>query len=214
MDSVFDLLSRAGVLPSKDLSALRESLSAEPGESPAEHARRIVSALSERYGLSAQQLAEFMVKAQLESGNALKVLKPKIRVLLVEDNPADVELTRRALVRQQRFEIVGIVKDGVEAMAFLKRESPYEAVKRPDMVLLDLDLPRRDGFEVLREVKEIPELQATPVVVLSGTTRRDAPSLAFQTQAVSFIRKPTNLSDYRRVANQLEVYWSQVTALP
>lgn len=214
MDSVFDLLSRAGVLPSKDLPALRESLMAKAGESPAEQAHRIVAALKERYALTAEQLAEFMVKAQLEGGHALKVLTPSIRVLLVEDNPADVELTRRALVRQQRFEIVGIVKDGVEAMAFLKREHPFENVKRPDMVLLDLDLPRRNGFEVLREVKEIPELQATPVVVLSGTTRRDAASRAFETRAVSFIRKPSNLSDYRRVANQLEVYWSQVTALP
>lgn len=214
MDSVFDLLSRAGILPSKDLPSLRASLSAEPGESHAEQARRIVTTLRERYALTAEQLAEFMVKAQLEGGHELKVLTPKIRLLLVEDNPADVELTRRALVRQQRFEIVGIAKDGIEAIAFLKREHPFENAKRPDMVLLDLDLPRRDGFEVLREVKEIPELRATPVVVLSGTTRRDAPSLAFQTQAVSFIRKPTSLSDYRRVANQLEVYWSQVTALP
>ncbi|MCR9166342.1 MAG: response regulator [Nannocystaceae bacterium] len=171
-------------------------------------------ALRERYALTSDQLAEFIVKAQLEGGQALKVLTPRIRVLLVEDNPADVELTRRALVRQRRFEIVGIVKDGVEALAFLKQEPPFEEVERPDLVLLDLDLPRRNGFEVLRELKEIPELQATPVVVLSGTTRRDAPSLAFQTHAVSFIRKPNNLSDYRRVANQLEVYWSQVTALP
>jgi|GEM_PF-184062 len=214
MERILELLSQSGVLPSKDLPTLRIDLAAKPRESPAEHSQRIVRLLQDRYSLTAEQVAEYLVKSQLEAGHALRVLKPVIRVLLVEDNPADVELTRRALLRQQRFEFVGIAHDGKEALSFIRREHPFENAKRPDMILLDLDLPRMDGFDVLREIKDDPAVDTIPVVVLSGTTRRNATQEAFRTRAVSFIRKPNSLSDYRRVANQLEVYWSQVSSLP
>jgi len=214
MDRLLEALSRARLIPRKDVDPLKVELSARPTEAPADHAKRVVGLISERYDVAPLDLAELLVTTELESTATLQLLTPVIRVLLVEDNPADMELTRRALLRQQRFEIVGIVSDGLQALSFLRRDSPYEGVQRPDLVLLDLDLPRCDGFEVLREIKADRTLDATPVIVLSGTTRPDGPQRAFETHAVSFIRKPSSLSSYRRMANQLEVYWSQVSALP
>ena len=112
MDSVFDLLSRAGVLPSKDLPALRESLMAKAGESPAEQAHRIVAALKERYALTAEQLAEFMVKAQLEGGHALKVLTPSIRIRMFPAISGPFRLNYTAEPRRQGADRLAYMKNG------------------------------------------------------------------------------------------------------
>lgn len=210
---LLDQLCHAGIIRG-DAAELATEFEVRGGETTAQHAQRIVQHLTGRLGMAAEQVAELLLRAQIESADDLRVLSSKIRVLLVEDNPADIELTRRALLRRRRFEIIGIAEDATEAIAFLTREPPFENARRPDMILLDIDLPGRDGFEVLRQLKSHPHLESTPVIVLSGSTREDAAEVAFREHAVSFISKPNSLADYRRIANHIEVYWSQVSALP
>lgn len=210
MERLLASLTKRNLLHEEDVLRLRSELSGLGSNN--DRARHILSFVQGR-GSSAEALAEAVLAAQLEDETALPVLRSTVRIMLIEDNPGDVELTRRALLRQPRFELMGIARNGEEALEQLARDD-LDPRDTPDLVLLDLDLPGIDGLEVLRQLKEHPVARQIPVVVLSGTTRKQAPLRAFQTHAVSFIPKPANLATYRRLAQRLETYWSQVTALP
>jgi CheY-like chemotaxis protein len=137
-----------------------------------------------------------------------------IEVLLVEDNPGDVRLTREALKEGKVCNNLSVVADGVQAMAFLRREGPYAAAPRPDVILLDLNLPRKDGREVLEEVKGDPELRSIPVVVLTTSEAERDIARAYALHANCYITKPVDLDQFITVVRSIEDFWFSIVKLP
>ncbi|GAB0058123.1 Response regulator rcp1 [Candidatus Magnetaquicoccaceae bacterium FCR-1] len=137
-----------------------------------------------------------------------------VEILLVEDSPGDVELTREALADSKLLNRLYVVEDGEEALDFLRRKGRFAHAVRPDVVLLDLNLPRRDGREVLEEIKGDPELKAIPVVVLT-TSRADEDILrTYQLHANCYITKPVDLNQFFAVVKSVENFWFSVVKLP
>ena len=137
-----------------------------------------------------------------------------IEILLVEDSPSDTELTIEALRDFKVRNHVSIVEDGVLAMQFLRREGPYAQAPRPDLILLDLNLPRKDGREVLAEIKSNEHLKTIPVVVLT-TSRADQDILrSYQLNANCYINKPVDFNQFLEVVRSIEAFWLYVVTLP
>jgi len=137
-----------------------------------------------------------------------------IDVLLVEDDAGDVYLTSEGLAASTVQSQVHVVRDGVEALQFLRREPPYEGVVRPDLIILDLNLPRMSGRELLAEVKTDPLLRAIPVVVLTTSTSNVDITKAYELHANLYVHKPTRLDDYLSVVQQVEDFFERVVRLP
>jgi CheY-like chemotaxis protein len=137
-----------------------------------------------------------------------------VRILLVEDSPADIELTRQALMEARIDTEVDVVNDGEAAARFLRRQPPYERAARPDLVLLDLNLPKKDGRELLAEIKRDHDLQAIPVVVLTTSASDDDIAFAYREHVNSYIRKPVRLAEFIRVVQMVDEYWLNVATLP
>lgn len=137
-----------------------------------------------------------------------------IEILLVEDNPADVRLTREAFRDAKLVNNLHCVDDGVEAMRFLRREGPYATSPVPDIVLLDLNLPRKDGREVLKEMKEDPELSVLPVVVLTTSRADEDVVRSYMLHANCFITKPVDFDQFIHVVRSIECFWFGVVTLP
>ena len=137
-----------------------------------------------------------------------------IQILLVEDSPSDAELTRAALKEAKVSNQVSHVEDGVEALEFVRRQGKYAQAPRPDLILLDLNLPRKDGREVLEELKAEPDLQLIPVVVLT-TSQAEADVLrSYQLHANCYVTKPVNFERFLEVVQSIERFWLTVVALP
>ncbi len=137
-----------------------------------------------------------------------------VDVLLVEDNAADADLVREAIEGGKLIINLNVVRDGEEAMAYLKREGSYKNAKRPDLVLLDLNLPKKDGREVLREVKADPVLSLIPIVVLT-TSSADADILqSYQLHANAYIAKPVEFETFIKIVNQVTEFWLSLVVLP
>jgi two-component system, chemotaxis family, response regulator Rcp1 len=137
-----------------------------------------------------------------------------IEILLVEDSPSDTQLTIEALKEAMVRNRLNVVEDGVEGLAFLRREGKYREAPRPDLVLLDLNLPRKDGREVLAEVKGDADLKAIPVVVLT-TSRAEADVLrAYELHANCYITKPVDFEQFLEVVRAIESFWLCVVTLP
>lgn len=137
-----------------------------------------------------------------------------IEVLLVEDNPGDVRLTREALKEGKVRNNLSVVQDGVEALAFLRREGQYATAPRPDVILLDLNLPRKDGREVLEEVKADPALRAIPVVILTSSDAERDIVQAYALHANCYITKPVDLDQFITVVKSIEDFWFTIVKLP
>lgn len=137
-----------------------------------------------------------------------------IQILLVEDSPGDVLLTREALREGRVANELNVVGDGEQALRYLRREGEYADRVRPDIVLLDLNLPRKDGREVLEEVKADPELRRIPVIVLTTSNRDEDVVRAYDAHANSYIRKPVDLEKFMRVVRSIEDYWVGFVVLP
>ena len=137
-----------------------------------------------------------------------------IEILLVEDNPGDVRLTREALKDGKVQNRLHVVVDGVEAMAFLRREGKYADSPRPDVILLDLNLPRKNGREVLAEVKSDPELMRIPVVVLTTSVDEQDVLRAYEYHANCYITKPVDLEQFLTVIRSIEEFWCTIVRLP
>ena len=137
-----------------------------------------------------------------------------IEIMLVEDDAGDVRLTMEALKGAKVLNHLSVVGDGVEAMAFLRRQGKYANAPFPDLVLLDLNLPRKDGRAVLTEIKTDPALQCLPVVVL--TTSRDELDVvqAYKTHANCYITKPVDLKQFLSVVDAIDSFWLSVVRLP
>lgn len=137
-----------------------------------------------------------------------------IEVLLVEDNPGDVRLTREALKDGKVSNHLSVAPDGVEALRFLRREGPYEGAPRPDVVLLDLNLPKKDGRQVLREMKQDPQLRTIPVVILTSSEAERDIAGAYELQANCYITKPVDLDQFITVVRSIEDFWFSIVKLP
>jgi chemotaxis family two-component system response regulator Rcp1 len=136
------------------------------------------------------------------------------RILLVEDNPGDVRLTMEALKDGKILNEVTVVEDGIEALAFLRRAGKYAEAARPDLILLDLNLPKKDGREVLEEIKQDGDLRKIPVVVLTTSAAERDILRAYNLHANCYITKPVDLEQFMRVVQLIEDFWLTIVKLP
>ena len=137
-----------------------------------------------------------------------------IQILLVEDSPSDAKLTLAALKLAKVVNQVSHVEDGVEAMEFLRQEGKYAQSQRPDLILLDLNLPRKDGREVLEELKADPDFQLIPVVILTTSQAEQDIIRSYKLHANCYITKPVNFDRFLEVVQSIENFWLTVVALP
>lgn len=140
--------------------------------------------------------------------------KKTIRILSVEDNAADIRLIAEIFKMSHFRSRVEFVRDGLEALDYLFQRNAYASAARPDLILLDLTLPRMDGHEVLRIVKDHPALKRIPVLVLSGSRSRDDINRSYELHASSYIVKPFSLDELTDVVKGIESYWSKVAEIP
>ena len=137
-----------------------------------------------------------------------------VEILLVEDNPGDVDLTRETLQDSKLLNHMNVVGNGVEAMAYLRRQGKYAEATRPDLVLLDLNLPKKNGREVLAEVKADDQLRRIPVVVLTTSCAEQDILQTYDLHANCYITKPVNLDQFSAVVRAIEEFWFTIVKLP
>ena len=140
-------------------------------------------------------------------------LRP-IHVLLVEDSPTDLLMTREALERSKVLLDIHTVEDGVKTMEFLRRTGKYANAPRPDLILLDLNLPKKDGREVLEEIKQDPKLKVIPVVILTTSKADEDITRTYQAHASCFITKPVGFANFNEMMRSIERHWFSVVSLP
>ena len=137
-----------------------------------------------------------------------------IVILLVEDEPGDAYLTIEALKSAKIINSVHLVEDGVEAMAFLQREAPYRDAPRPDLILLDLNLPRKDGRQVLAEIKQNAFLNSIPIVVLTTSSADEDVLQSYNLRANCYVTKPVDLEQFMTVVKATQEFWLSIVKLP
>ena len=137
-----------------------------------------------------------------------------VEILLVEDNPGDVRLTREGLKEGKVRNNLSIAGDGIEAMAFLRREGKYAEAPRPDLILLDLNLPKKDGREVLVEIKEDPNLRRIPVVILTTSKAEEDIVKTYNLHANAYVAKPVDFPQFIKAIKALEDFWLTIVKLP
>ena len=135
-------------------------------------------------------------------------------ILLVEDSQGDIVLTQTALQDARVANRLSVVRDGEQALAFLRREPPYADAPRPDLVLMDLNMPRKNGLEVLKEVKDDPDLRTIPVVILTTSEAERDIVESYALHANCYIQKPVDLNQFLRVILAIEDFWLRVVQLP
>lgn len=137
-----------------------------------------------------------------------------IELLVVEDNDDDVLLIQEAFANAKMLNVIRTVADGEEALAYLRREGPYQRTTRPGLVFLDINMPKKNGFEVLKALKADPDLRSLPVVILTTSDREEDIVRSYADGACSYIRKPVRLERFLEVIAQFELYWTVVSRLP
>jgi CheY-like chemotaxis protein len=137
-----------------------------------------------------------------------------IELLLVEDNPGDVRLTYEALADSKAYTRFHVVSDGAQAMAFLLRQPPYQDAVRPDLILLDLNLPKVSGLEVLKSIKADLRLKVVPVVVLTSSEAESDIAASYRLQVNAFVSKPVDLDQFMQVVQAIDTFWLAVVTLP
>ena len=145
---------------------------------------------------------------------SLRMTGHPVEILLVEDSPGDVQLTNEALRDAKVSTHLHVATDGEEALAFLRREAGFEDVPRPDLVLLDLNLPKKSGHEVLEEIKSDPELRRIPVVILSTSDAEDDVLAAYDRSANCYVTKPVDLDRFWEVVRSIDQFWLSFARLP
>ena len=138
----------------------------------------------------------------------------KLTILLIEDNPADIRLMLEILRESEVPHDFHIATDGEEGLQFLRKAPPFESRPSPDIIFLDLNLPKVDGREVLKEVKEDPALRRIPVVVMSTSEAPEDVTLAYNHYANCFITKPSDVAEFTRVAEMINGFWLRIARLP
>jgi CheY-like chemotaxis protein len=142
-----------------------------------------------------------------------KEVNPAI-ILVVEDNPGDVQLIREAFKSYKIFNILETVSDGEKAIKFLKKAGPYKSSPRPDLILLDLNLPGKDGREVLSEIKSDPGLKSIPIIILTSSSAQDDVLNAYDLHANCYIKKPVDFDGLVDVVKSIENFWFSIVRLP
>jgi CheY-like chemotaxis protein len=137
-----------------------------------------------------------------------------VEILLVEDNPGDARLARQGLRQCKIPNTLHLVDDGVKAMAFLHRQGEYATVPRPDLILLDLNMPRKDGREVLREIKEDASLKTIPVVILTTSRAEEDINKTYALHGNCYVTKPLDLPQFLEVVKSIEDFWFSTVRLP
>jgi CheY-like chemotaxis protein len=137
-----------------------------------------------------------------------------VEILLVEDNPGDVRLTIEALKEGKIHNLIHAVADGEEAMAFLRRKAPHAGAPRPDLILLDINLPKKNGQEVLADIKSDPDLKRIPVVVLTTSKSEEDILKSYNLHANCFVTKPVDLNKFIEVCKSIEHFWLTIVKLP
>jgi len=137
-----------------------------------------------------------------------------VEILLVEDNAGDVELAREGLRECKISNNLHVVGDGVEASAFLNRRGPYVSQPRPDLIILDLNLPKRDGRELLREIKEDSDLRRIPVVILTTSAAEEDIVRSYSLHANCYVTKPLGIEQFLAVVRSIESFWFSIVKLP
>ena len=137
-----------------------------------------------------------------------------LSVLLVEDDAGDVMIAREALAAGRLMTDLHVVTDGVEALAYLRRSNGYAEAARPDLILLDLNLPRKSGHEVLAEVKQDPELRRIPVVVLTTSQAQEDVSRSYELHASVHVSKPADFDQFTEVVRRIDDFFGNVAELP
>jgi len=137
-----------------------------------------------------------------------------VEILLVEDNPGDVRLTQEAFKDGKMLNKLHVVEDGMEALAFLKREGKYTDVPRPELILLDLNLPRKDGRDVLAEIKADRDLKRIPVVILTTSRSEEDILRSYDLNANCYITKPLELDKFIEIVKSIEDFWLTIVKLP
>lgn len=137
-----------------------------------------------------------------------------IEILLVEDNPGDVRLTMELLRESKIHNRISVVNDGIGAMAYLRKEAEFRGAPRPDLILLDLNMPRKDGREVLAEIKQDPDLKRIPVVILTTSSAEQDIVRSYDDHANAYITKPVDLDQFAKVVRSIEEFWFTIVKLP
>lgn len=142
------------------------------------------------------------------------MMSEPIELLLVEDNEDDIVLIEEAFAEAKLMNVISIVRDGDEALAYLRQEGQFTHRQRPGLVLLDINMPKKNGFEVLQAIKADPLLQSLPVVMLTTSDREDDVVRSYMAGACSYIRKPLSLAQFVGVVKDFELYWTMVSRVP
>ncbi len=137
-----------------------------------------------------------------------------VGILLAEDNDDDILMTQKAFKKIRMINELNVVKDGEEAMAYLRRQGKYKDAKRPGLVLLDINMPKKDGWAVLEEIKKDPELKSMPVVILTTSQQENDVVRSYANGASSFISKPVVFSQFQELVERFELYWMLVARVP
>jgi len=143
-----------------------------------------------------------------------KTLPKYIEILLVEDSPADVLITQEAFHEARLLNEIHVVEDGAQAMEFLRRKGAYASAPRPDLILLDLNLPRKNGREVLAEIKADEELRSIPVIVLTTSSAEEDILRAYDLHANCYVVKPVGFENFLKAVQSIRNFWFSVVALP
>jgi CheY-like chemotaxis protein len=144
----------------------------------------------------------------------MSIVGEPVDILLVEDNAGDARLMKEALAEAKIRNRLHVVTDGVEALAYLRRQQPFAGAERPDLILLDLNLPRQDGRQVLAEIKKDEELRRIPVVILSSSQAEADVARAYDLHANCYITKPLDVEQLITVVRSIEDFWLTIVRLP
>jgi chemotaxis family two-component system response regulator Rcp1 len=137
-----------------------------------------------------------------------------VEILLAEDNPNDVEMTRRAFDEGKFLNNLHVVNNGIEAMSFLRQEGEYTEKPRPDIILLDLEMPQKDGKEVLEDLEDDPELSPIPVIVLTSSEAEQDVVESYRHNANAYMTKPVGYKDFQETVRDVESFWFKLVKLP
>ena len=145
---------------------------------------------------------------------SVKVFERPVEILLVEDNPSDVRLVREAFKEIKLCNRLSVVGDGEKGIAFLNKEGIYQDAPHPDLILLDLNLPKMDGRELLEQIKQCPELRTIPIVVLTSSKSEEDILRSYELHANCYITKPVGLDQFIRIVQSIEQFWFSIVKLP
>lgn len=137
-----------------------------------------------------------------------------VEILLVEDNEDDIVIVQEAFADAKLVNVINMVRDGEEALTYLRREGPYKVARQPGLILLDINMPKKNGFEVMQAMKADPRLRSLPVVMLTMSEREEDILRSYTGGACSYIRKPVDLNQFHAAIKQFEVYWTMVSRIP